>query len=330
MKILIFVGLAFCGAGLLAALLIGIRSYRDELADFVRTPPTELSRHPERTSIAGLREISFSAAGGAAGELRLAGWYAPSRNRAAIVLVHGTGADRSSLLFETGVLADSGFGVLALDLPGQGASEGRSAWGVAERLAIMAAVGWLAAREEVDPHRIGGLGLSMGAYVLAQSAVLDRRLRAVVLAGCPTDVVEQNWVASKKWGWLSQLPTYWALRASRMPLDMLPKEVVGAISPRPIFIVGGEFDRVVPAYMARQLFAAAREPKLLWVVARARHVDYARTAPQEYGVRLTEFFGHALLTIADPPKQFSGQADLGDADTPGYAIISLAAAERRR
>ncbi|MDP8986295.1 MAG: alpha/beta fold hydrolase [Pseudomonadota bacterium] len=289
MNIVIFFGFALC---LLAAVFIAIRSYRDALADFVRTPSTEISRHPERTSIAGLREICLSAPG----EARLAGWYAPSSNRAAIVLIHGTGADRSSLLFETGVLADSGFGVLALDLPGQGASEGQSSWGGAERLAIMAAVGWLAAREEVDPQRIGGLGLSMGAYVLAQSAVLDHRLRAVVLAGCPTDVVEQNWVASKKWGWLSQLPTYWALRASRMPLDMLPKDVVGAIAPRPIFIVGGEFDRVVPAYMARQLFAAAREPKLLWVVPRAQHVDYARIAAQEYGLRLTEFFGHALLT----------------------------------
>jgi dipeptidyl aminopeptidase/acylaminoacyl peptidase len=289
MEIVFFSGLTLC---VLAVLRIGIKNYRGEMSDFERTPPTELSRHPERTAIAGLREISFSAPGGP----RLAAWYAPSRHGAAVVLIHGTGADRSSLLFETGALADAGLGVLALDLPGQGASEGQSSWGVPERLAIVAAVAWLGARDEVDPQRIGGFGVSMGAYVLAQAAVLEHRLRAVALAGCPTDVVEQNWVASNKWGLLSQLPTYWALRASRMPLDMLPKDIVGAIAPRPVFILGGEFDRAVPAYMARQLFAAAGEPKALWIVPRAHHVDYARVAPQEYGARLTEFFQRVLAT----------------------------------
>lgn len=289
MEIVFFSGLALC---VLAVLRIGIKNYRGELSDFVRTPSTELARHPQRTAIAGLREISFSAPAGP----RLAGWYAPSRHGAAVVLVHGTGADRSSLLFETGALADAGFGVLALDLPGQGASEGQSSWGVPERLAIMAAVAWLGAREEVDARRIGGFGVSMGAYVLAQAAVLEHRLRAVALAGCPTDVVEQNWVASNKWGLLSQLPTHWALRASGMPLDMLPRDIIGALAPRPVFILGGEFDRAVPAYMARQLFAAAGEPKALWIVPRAHHVDYARVAPQEYGARLTEFFQRVLAT----------------------------------
>ena len=37
----------------------------------------------------------------------------------------------------------------------------------------------LSRREEVDPNRIGGFGLSMGAYVLTQAAALDKRLRAV-------------------------------------------------------------------------------------------------------------------------------------------------------
>ncbi len=289
MEIVLFSGLTLC---VLAVLRIGIKNYRGEMSDFIRTPSTELSRHPERTAVADLREISFSAPGGP----RLAGWYAPSRHGAAVVLVHGTGADRSSLLFETGALADAGLGVLALDLPGQGASEGQSSWGVPERRAIVAAVAWLGARDEVDPQRIGGFGVSMGAYVLAQAAVLEHRLRAVALAGCPTDVVEQNWVASNKWGLLSQLPTYWALRASGMPLDMLPKDIIGAIAPRPVFILGGEFDRAVPAYMARQLFAAAGEPKALWIVPRAHHVDYPRVAPQEYGARLTEFFQRVLAT----------------------------------
>lgn len=276
---------------LLAALRIAILNFRGELSDYSRWPRNELSQHPERTGIAGLHEIYFSAPA----EPRVAAWYAPSRNRAAIVLVHGTGADRSSLLTETKILQSAGFGVLALDIPGQGASDGRTFWGVPERHAIMAAVDWLSVQPDVDPRRIGGFGLSMGAYVLAQAAVLDKNLRAVALAGCPNDVVEQNWVTSDNWGLLSQLPTYWALRISGQPLDMLPKDVIGAIAPRALFLISGSLDTTVPTYMSRQLFAAAGNPKELWIVPGAHHGDYAQIAPQEYGLRLTGFFQHALL-----------------------------------
>ncbi|MEA3134260.1 MAG: uncharacterized protein QOG17_2106 [Gammaproteobacteria bacterium] len=290
-KIAIYIAIAILALGLLFGLRIAAKSFRDERADYVRTPPKTISLHPERTGIAGLGEISFPAAG----KPRLAGWYAPSRNHAAIVLVHGTGADRSSLLSETRFLAEAGFGVLALDLPGQGASEGKSRWGGPERQAISAAVDWLSAREEVDPQRIGGFGLSMGAYVLTQAAVLDRRLRAVVLASSPTDVVEQNWLATDEWGLLTQVPCYLALRLYGQSLDMLPKDVIGAIAPRAVLILGGDLDTLVPQFMARQLYAAAGSPKELWIVPGARHGDYERVAPQEYRSRVTEFFQHTLL-----------------------------------
>ncbi len=266
-------------------------SFRAERADYVRTPPTEQSQHPERTAIAGLAQSSFVDADGN----RLAGWYAPSDNRAAVVLVHGTGADRSSMLFETGFLADAGFGVLAFDLPGQGASEGRTRWGVPERLAIRAAVDWLCARADVDAARIGGLGASMGAYVMTQAAVLDTRLRAVTLAASPTDVVEQNWLASRRWGLLSQIPNHLALRLHGQSLDMPPMEVIGGIAPRPVFIIGGDLDALVPSFMARQLYAAAGEPKELWIVPGAHHVDYARVAGAEYRARVVDFFERTLL-----------------------------------
>jgi uncharacterized protein len=290
-KIAVYALAVVLAVGVLCALRIAISSFRGELTDYRRWPSKEISRHPERTGITGLHEVSFTARGG----LNLSGWYAPSRNRAAIVLVHGTGADRSSLLAETRILADAGFGALAIDLSGQGASEGQTQWGVAERQAIMAAVDWLTAQADVDPERIGGFGLSMGAYVLTQAAVLDPRLRALTLAACPNDVVEQNWVSSSRWGLLSQLPTYWALRWSQQTLDMLPKNVIGAIAPRAVLLLGGTLDQVVPPYMGQQLFAAAGDPKELWIVSGAGHGDYLHAAPQEYPARLTEFFRRSLI-----------------------------------
>jgi dipeptidyl aminopeptidase/acylaminoacyl peptidase len=288
----VYLALAVLAVGVLAALYLAAKSYREERDDFVRHGPTAISRHPERTGIANLREISFAPPGGP----NLAAWYAPpTQGRAAIILVHGTGADRSSLLFETRVLAEAGFGVLALDLPGQGASGGTTEWGVPERRAISAAVDWLSQQSEVDPKRIGAFGLSMGAYVLTQAAVLDPRIHAVTLAASPNDVVEQNWLATSRWGWLTQLPCYWALRMGGTPLDMRPKDIVGKIAPRPLLILNGDEDALVPAWMARQLYAAAHEPKELYIVHGAHHADYARVAPLEYAARLVEFYRRTLL-----------------------------------
>jgi dipeptidyl aminopeptidase/acylaminoacyl peptidase len=290
-KIAILLLVAGVGVGLVLCAGVAAKSFWRERADYVRTPPPAISRHPERAGIEGLAEISFSSPDGR----RVAAWYAPSRNRAAVVLVHGTGAERSSLLFETGFLSQAGFGVLAVDLPGQGASEGRTRWGVPERHAIIAAVDWLRARAGVDPERIGGFGFSMGAYVMTQAAVLEPRLRAVALVSSPNDVVEQNWLATAKWGILTQVPCYLALRAYGQSLDMRPKNVIGSIAPRAVLIVGGDLDPLVPAFMARQLFSAAGSPKELWLVPRAHHDDFAQIAGPEYRNRITGFFDRTLL-----------------------------------
>jgi len=290
-KIMGLAATAVLALGVLTAVRVAVTSYRGERSDFTRWPPSEILRHPERTGIDGLHEVNLDNPG----IPRIAAWYVPSRNGAAVVLVHGTGADRASLLDETRILAAAGFGTLAIDLPGQGLSEGRSHWGVPERHAITAAAEWLGARPGVEANRVGGFGLSMGAYVLTQAAVRCATLRALTLAACPTDVVEQNWVSSDRWGLLTQLPTYWALRASGMPLDMRPKDVIGSIAPRAVFIIGGESDHAVPSYMASQLHAAAGSPKELWIVPRAHHGDYAAVVPEEYGPRLIAFYRTHLL-----------------------------------
>ena len=58
--------------------------------------------------------------------VRLAAWYVPSRNGAAIVLVHGGGGDRDGLKLHATMLARHGYGVLLYDERGRGDSGGRS------------------------------------------------------------------------------------------------------------------------------------------------------------------------------------------------------------
>ena len=112
--------------------------------------------------------------------LDLAGWYVPSRNGAAIVIVHG----RIKTIEHTRMLVRHGYGVLLFDSRGRGESEGDPnllAW-EGER-DVRAALEFLKAQPDVDPERIGGLGLSVGGETLLQTAAHTEDLRAVVSEG---------------------------------------------------------------------------------------------------------------------------------------------------
>ena len=59
-------------------------------------------------------------------QVELAGWYKPPLNGAAIILIHGAGGSREGMRPYAELLARHGYGVLALDLRGHGASAGRT------------------------------------------------------------------------------------------------------------------------------------------------------------------------------------------------------------
>jgi pimeloyl-ACP methyl ester carboxylesterase len=135
----------------------------------------------------------------------------------------------------------------------------------------------------------------MGGYMMAQVAAKDARLRAVVLAGTPGDAIEQlNW-EYRAWGPLAQWPAVWAIRHAGMrPEEQRPIDVVRAIAPRPLLVVGGSDDHIVPMAMTRALFDAAAAPKDLLVVAGAHHGDYASILPDDFGARLVAFYRAGL------------------------------------
>jgi dipeptidyl aminopeptidase/acylaminoacyl peptidase len=281
------VALAIIGA----ITVIGVRNYRAVMLDFTPWPGAAILRHPDQTGVPNLESVSFKTATG----LRIAGWYVPARNRAAVIVTHGTNTDRSARLPEIQLLANAGFGVLAFDWPGNGESEGRVQWGEGERQALRAAIDWLAQRNEVDIHKIGGLGFSMGSYMMAQVAATDTRLHAVVLAATPTSFLEYTRLDHRQWGLLSELPAQLALRASGMKADeFTPLSMVKSIAPRALLIIGGAIDSVVPATMSQQLYQAAQQPKSLWIVPGAAHGNYLNVAPREYRQRLVEFFSREL------------------------------------
>jgi alpha-beta hydrolase superfamily lysophospholipase len=278
-------------SGLAAAASIAIHNYRSMHGLLEADPPSPLLRTPERTGIPGLRTVSFAMSNG----IRLAAWYAPPRNRAAVIVTHGTNSDRSTMLPELRVLAHAGYGVLGFDWPGLGDSGGHVRWDGQARAALTRAIDWLSSQPDVDPARIGGLGFSIGAFIMAQVAAQDRRLSAVVLEAPPPDYDDYIRINHGRWGFLSQWPARWALRGSGM-LDpaVQPLQLIGRISPRPLLMLAGSRDREIPAASVVKLFGVAREPKTLWVVPIAEHGGYVEVAADAFARRIPAFFGDAL------------------------------------
>ena len=69
---------------------------------------------------AAYHDVTFEATDGA----RLAGWYRPSANGAAVLVVHGGGSDRKGAVAHARMLARRGYGVLLYDARGRGESDG--------------------------------------------------------------------------------------------------------------------------------------------------------------------------------------------------------------
>jgi dipeptidyl aminopeptidase/acylaminoacyl peptidase len=268
------------------------RNYEAALLDFAPWDGSPALAHPELSGVPELRTVEFKSAAG----LNVAAWYVPSRNHAAVVLAHGTNADRSSMLPEIRILATAGYGVLAFDWPGNGASEGSNRWGDEEQQALSAAVAFLAAQPDVERARIGGLGFSKGGYLMTLFAAGDPSLRAVVIEAVSLDFERYLRRLHDHWGFVSEWPAYFAVRhAAGVLVQPTPGAVISRIAPRPILFISGTLDEAVPSAMVTDLYAAAAEPKSLWVVPGAQHGHYADVAPIEYRERLLAFFDSALL-----------------------------------
>src|SRR4029078_10782069 len=97
----------------------------------------------------------------------------------AVVFAQGGGGDRRGWRRHAAMLARHGYGVLLYDARGRGESEGSpNAQGWTWQTDVSAALDFLSHRKDVDPGRIGGLGLSTGADVLLEAGAEDPRLRA--------------------------------------------------------------------------------------------------------------------------------------------------------
>jgi uncharacterized protein len=230
----------------------------------------------------------------------LSAWYVPSRNHTAVLLSHGSGGSRERLVAHIRMLARHGYGVLALDNPGNGESEGHSnGLGDNAQPGIDAALGWLARRPDVDPNRIAAFGTSLGGEVVLEAAAGDRRIRAVVSDGAarPQDSTRAAHLGSaeKTVGFLTMQIVRGVSGTHSAPslFGLMPR-----IAPAPVLLIaGGAIDEEVITNRHYQADGGANVE--LWVVPGAGHTAGLRTHPAAYERRTTAFLDRSLGLSAE-------------------------------
>ena len=240
--------------------------------------------------------------------------------RWAFVLCHGfTGSWRGADMSRIADTLRAYGGVIAFDFRGHGQSRGRSTLGDLEVLDLHAAVEWA---RVLGYRNVATVGFSMGASVVVRHGGLcgtgagpGSATDAVVSVSGPGWWYERStrpmrmvhWLVERRNGrWVSTmvlktriLPDGWN------PVPESPLELAPHIAPVPLLVVHGDADKYFPLGHAEALYAAAGDPRELWIEPGFGHAEAAA------GVDLVGRIGRwvrALPAAGEREEELEGEA----------------------
>lgn len=214
-------------------------------------------------------------------------------NGATVCWIHGVGDSSQTYKWVIlRALAGAGFNVLVVDLPGHGARHDRFSLPGALST-VPAALTYLRRRPDVNPDRIGLLGVSLGGMLSIRALAGGARVRTAVLLQVPGELN-----LSKKLWWTEalsavSLPTLNVFRRCSprglyqtwQPLSdfdpsleavinaLHPEEFAGEMPPLPLLFVYGGRDPIAPVEYGLCLYERAKHPKSFKVIPAASHVS---------------------------------------------------------
>jgi uncharacterized protein len=202
---------------------------------------------------------------------RIEGWYIPSQNPSPLtaLVCHGLGANKAGMWTILKGMHDADINVLTIDLRAHAGSSGQlSTFGATEWQDVTGAVDYLKRTHANDAERIVGVGASLGAAALIGAAAKDERIDAVAAMGTfdsmPTlvrDLSGQHMVFP-----INLLTRYLALpmaslHVGRNLFAIQPGEQIDDIWPRPVMIVHGGNDEIIPFEHGKRLYDKAFDPR---------------------------------------------------------------------
>jgi dienelactone hydrolase len=203
--------------------------------------------------------------------------------RPAVIVLHILGADFPLSRYMAARLADRGVAALFVKLPyygerrpaGGGLDVKRFLSADIERTVtamkqgicdVRRAAAWLASRPDVDPHRLGVAGISLGGIVSSIVVAVDPAIRegAFLLAGGDLSTILWQMPEGKAFRarWIESGHTLADLKALTDPFD--PLRYASRLRGKRVFMMAGKVDEVIPPACARALWDAAGRPPIRW------------------------------------------------------------------
>jgi uncharacterized protein len=234
--------------------------------------------------------VSFTASDG----VDLEGWYRPSQNGASVLMISGGGGNRRSTLRHAKMLVRNGYGVLVYDPRGSGNSEGTvNSYGWGWEKDAAAALDFLAERDDVEPGRVGVLGLSSGGDIAIDIAARRDDVKAVVADG----VAQIGYLDAKEFtdDPLQRAGTWVMFKAIEViqgrsgPKASLADQIARSRAPHLIISAGK------PEKEWGELYdRAGGDHSELWYLPKATHTAALRQYPEAYEQRVMSFFNTNL------------------------------------
>ncbi|MDB5326233.1 MAG: prolyl oligopeptidase family protein [Phycisphaerales bacterium] len=245
--------LVLFGGFALPWVMAAVMVYRPRIV--VDEPPVTLQTNAER--------VTFPASDGG----RVAAWYVapadPSETTA--LLCHGLGGNTAGFFRMIDALHEAGIGVLAIDFRAHGESSGQlCSFGYREKYDVLGAIAWLKGQHPKASQRIVGVGASLGGAALLAAAAADPRIDGVAVLSTYSSLPDElNDVSHRNF-----IPPFsWLVRCFGLPLASLhvgvnlsevrPMDDVRKLWPRPVLIVHGTDDEIIPFAQGQRIFDAA-------------------------------------------------------------------------
>lgn len=270
--------------------------------DIVRPAHAPVTQSPESFGLTNVQNVSFKSQDG----LTLKGWYIPPKNGSVIIIIHGHAGNRTNQAPDAAILVQQGYGALLFDLRNSGESEGTlTTFGLQETMDVQGAIEFVKAQPSVDPNKIGALGQSMGGATAIMAAARYPDLKATIAESAYTSMEDNITTGVRDLAGLPPFPfapliIFWGEWEANMKMSQVkPVAEIGTISPRAIMLVHGEQDGLIPVANAHELYAAAREPKELYLIPNAGHQDMVAPGGAAYAEAITTFFNKYLLGISN-------------------------------
>jgi fermentation-respiration switch protein FrsA (DUF1100 family) len=271
----------------------------------------------------------------------------PDGVKIGIIAVHGGGRDRREFLSHLDFWHRAGFDALLYDSSDHGVSDGTGVGlGFGHREQYDCAGAARFAKHKLGWDKVVVMGTSVGAsaalLATARESIIDG-----VIAENPFYDYEPFFV--KIYGDILGAGSFGGRDASRygslvsvvtaltnyIPLETFigqiaaftrwwigaagqvgPVHVIASISPRPLLLIHGKADSMIPTSHSIRLYEEAKEPKEIWLPENGQHADVLGHYPEEYMTKVIKFVrsvaaGDDKAGIGARKSKSSNNGDIG-------------------